>query len=242
MTYRYRALSEAALAKERNEDSLSIQELEGGILCIICDGLGGEVSAAKASEICVNTIESYFLNNSKQNYLDRIKNAILESNKKLFEFSMSEGGIRKMATTAEVMFLKNHSLFWGHIGDSRIYDLKNGKLSQVTKDHSLVQQMLDKGFLSMKDAFRHPNKNIITNALGEKLKIDFDLSKVILNAKDKHRFFICSDGVTEVVNDAELENFISQHDIDRCVENLSDEIKKRGAPDDFSFIILDHNF
>ncbi|GBD86152.1 serine/threonine phosphatase stp [bacterium BMS3Abin03] len=242
MTYNYRSLSEAGLAKDRNEDSLSIQEMEGGILCIICDGLGGEISAAKASEVCVNTIESYFISHAKQNYLDRVKYGILESNKKLFEFAPGEDGLKRMATTAEVLFLKNHSLFWGHIGDSRIYDLKNGKLSQITKDHSLVQQMLDKGFLSMKDASQHPNKNIITKALGEKPKIDFDLSKVILNSKDKHRFLICSDGVTEVLNDNELEEIVSQRDMDKCVNILSDEIRKRGAPDDFSFIILDHNY
>ncbi len=239
MTYQVSTISESGLKKRLNEDSVLTHELDGGILCVICDGLGGQTSAAKASDICINTIKSYFTNQTCNNYLTRVKDSILEANTVLYNLTHKEQRRTKMATTADVLFLKDHYMYWGHIGDSRIYDLKNGSLYQLTKDHSLVQQMLDTGFLTVKDASRHPNKNIIMRALGEHAKIDVDLSKVILNSKDKHRFLACTDGVTAVISDDELEGYLQEPDIEECLSTIAKEVVKRGAPDDYSMIIIE---
>ena len=239
MAYNFKSFSESGTAKFINEDSHLIVEIEDGVLCIICDGVGGEMGSAKASKIGSASIKSYFINNPNQNYLDRIKESISHANGMLLETASRDTSVNKLATTAEVLFLKDHQLFWGHIGDSRIYDLKNGKITQLTKDHSLVQQMLDRGFLSVKDASLHPNKNIIMKALGEKSNIDIDTGKIILNSNDAHRFLICSDGVTAVILDDELEEILNQKNLDDCTSVIREQVIQRGAPDDYSFIILD---
>ena len=239
MGYKYVSISKKGCNKNRNEDSIGILELEDGILCIVCDGLGGGLAAGKASEICVKTIQTYFLESNKKNYLSKIRESIISANTELFGMSISSKKLKGMATTTDVFFFNNSTIIWGHIGDSRIYHLKNGKLYQLTKDHSLVQQMLDKGYISMKAASKHPNKNVIMSALGESLDVEIDSSKLILDTKADHRFMICSDGVSAVLGKKELEIILKENDLDKCINLLDKKIKSAGAPDDYSIIIIE---
>jgi len=239
MGYNYVSITKKGSNKRSNEDSIGILELEDGILCIVCDGLGGGLAAGKASEICVKTIQTYFLESNKKNHLSRIRESIISANAELFGMSISSKKLKGMATTTDVFFFNNSTIIWGHIGDSRIYHLKNGKLYQLTKDHSLVQQMLDKGYISMKAASKHPNKNVIMSALGESLDVEIDSSTLILDTKADHRFMICSDGVNAVLGKKELEIILKENDLDKCINLLDKKIKSAGAPDDYSIIIIE---
>ncbi len=239
MGYKYVSITKKGSDKNRNEDSIGILELEDGILCIVCDGLGGGLAAGKASEICVKSIQTYFLESNKKNHLSKIRESIISANAELFGMSISSKKFKGMATTSDVFFFNNHTIFWGHIGDSRIYHLKNSKLHQLTKDHSLVQQMLDKGYISMKAASKHPNKNVIMSALGESLEIEIDSSKLILDTKATHRLMICSDGVNAVIGKEELEMLLSENDLDKCIDTLDEKIQSADAPDDYSIIIIE---
>ena len=241
MGYKYTSVSKKGSNKELNEDFIGILELDDGVLCIVCDGLGGGLSPRKASELCVKSIQTYFLESNKKNHLSKIKESIITANAELFGMSISSEKFKGMATTSDVFFFNNHTVFWGHIGDSRIYHLKNGKLHQLTKDHSLVQQMVDKGYISMKAASRHPNKNVIMSALGENLDIEIDSSKLILDTKASHRFMICSDGVNTVIRNEELEAILKENDLDKCIDTLDKKIQSAGAPDDYSIIIIEKN-
>jgi len=237
--YKYTSITKKGSNKDRNEDSIGIMELEDGVLCIVCDGLGGGLAAEKASELCVKSIQTYFLESNEKNHLNKIKESIVAANAELFGISKSSKKFKGMATTSDVFFFNNHTIFWGHIGDSRIYHLKNSKLHQLTKDHSLVQQMVDEGYISMRAASKHPNKNVIMNALGESLDIEIDSSKLILDSKASHRFMICSDGVTAVIGKEELEIILNENDIDKCIDMLDKKIQSAGAPDDYSIIVIE---
>jgi len=239
MGYKYKSLTKKGSNKKSNEDSIGILEIDGGILCIVCDGLGGGLAAGKASDICVKSIQNYFLESKEKKHLNKIRGSIISANAELVGMSVSNKKYKGMATTSDVFFFNNHTVFWGHIGDSRIYHLKNGKLHKLTKDHSLVQQMLDKGYISMKAASKHPNKNIIMNALGESLDIEIDSSKLILDPKSTHRFMICSDGVNVVIGKEELEKILNENDLDKCMNILDKKIQTAGAPDDYSIIIIE---
>ena len=239
MSYRYSSISKTGNGKKRNEDSIGIMELEDGVLCIVCDGLSGEFAAERAAKLCVESIQNYFQTSSERNHLVKIRDSIKIANRYILELAASKKEWKGMATTTDVFFLNNNIIYWGHIGDSRIYDLKNGKLNQLTKDHSLVQQMVDGGFLSIKDAFKHPNKNVIMKALGEQQKIEIDLSKVILKPSDRHRFMMCSDGVNAVIDNMEMEEILKISDLDKCIDVFDEKIQSRGAPDDYSLIILE---
>jgi serine/threonine protein phosphatase PrpC len=241
MGYKYKSISKKGSDKERNEDFIGIMEMEDGILCIVCDGLGGGLAPRKASELCVKSIQSYFLESNKKNHLYKIRESIITANAELFGMSVSSEKFKGMATTSDVLFFNEHTIFWGHVGDSRIYHLKNGKLHQLTKDHSLVQQMVDKGFISMKAASKHPNKNVIMSALGESLDIEIDSSKLILDTSARHRFMICSDGVNAVIDNEELGKILKENNLDKCIDKLDKKIQSAGAPDDYSIIIIERN-
>ena len=187
----------------------------------------------------MKSIQTCFLESNEKNHLSKIRKSIIAANAELFGISISSKKFKGMATTSDVFFFNNHTIFWGHIGDSRIYHLKNSKLHQLTKDHSLVQQMVDEGYISMRAASKHPNKNVIMNALGESLDIEIDSSKLILDAKASHRFMICSDGVTAVIGKEELEIILNESDLDKCIDTLEKKIQSAGAPDDYSIIVIE---
>ena len=239
MDYKYSSVTNIGLKRNNNEDSLGIFEVDNGILAVVCDGLGGNKAGDVASQLCVNRVHDHFLASEQSDYLDRIKFSINKANKDLIEKANSSPELKGMATTIEVLFLKNSTAYWGHVGDSRIYFARNGKLKQLTKDHSLVQKLVDEGYLTLKEAEHHPNKNIIMRALGDNSKVEIDLSKIKLNPSDDYLFFMCTDGVTGVMNDNELENIFL--DYDKINETLSNLILKRGAPDNFSFVIIAKN-
>ncbi len=239
MSLKYNSLSKSGKGKMQNEDSIGIVQIDGGLLCIVCDGLGGGVDAAKASRFCVKTIQEYFLDSPGKNYLTKIKESVYIANALLCDLSTSMYNSKGMTTTSDVFFLNSQTLYWGHIGDSRIYNFINGKLQQLTKDHSLVQEMLDNGYISVEDAAKHPNKNIILNALGEYLDVEIDVSKMKLNHAEHYRFMICSDGVNVVLNNSELEQILNIIDIDECLKVLDEKIQSGRSPDDYSIILID---
>jgi protein phosphatase len=238
MHYKYTSLSEIGLKRLDNEDFFGVFKVEEGLLAVVCDGLGGNKAGEVASQLTVNTIREVFTQLGGFDYLERIKQAILEANRIVLEKSAKEVSLNGMATTVEVLFLNEDTAYWGHIGDSRIYKLKNNKLKQLTKDHSLVQKLVDEGYLTLKEAENHPNKNIIMRALGDNSSVEIDLSKKKLNSRDELKFFICTDGVTAVVSDSELQNYLQLGDLSVISEELSKVIVARGAPDNYTFVLI----
>ncbi len=236
--YTYTFHSDIGLKRVDNEDSVGVFELEDSILAVVCDGLGGNKAGEVASKLSVDSVYQYFLNSKNSDYLAEIKNAIIYANEKVLEKSASEEKYSGMATTVEVLLLKDNTAYWGHVGDSRIYNFRNNKLKQLTKDHSLVQKMVDEGYLTLKEAENHPNRNIIMRALGENSDVEIDLSKQKLNSKDDNLFFICTDGVSGVIDDSELESILSSRNGNYILRKITETVKERGAPDNFSFVII----
>jgi protein phosphatase len=236
--YTYTSLSNHGKIRPHNEDAIGIFQTENGFLVIICDGLGGGLSGEFASKVSVEKIYKNFLNSNENDMLKRIRVSIEKANKFVYEKSNGNLNFKGMATTCEVLLLNHSSVYWGHIGDSRIYFLKNKKLSRLTKDHSLIQKLIDEGTLSLKDSSRHPKKSVIMNAIGDGEVPEVDTSKMLLPFNDKWKFFVCTDGVTCVVDDLELENLLAQRDLQKISDKLMKLIEKRGAPDNYSFVIV----
>lgn len=241
MNYKYTHASKIGFKRSENEDAVGVYKIEGGLLAIVCDGLGGKNAGEVASNLTLEAILSFFKESKKSDYLARIKFAIENANSLLLNKSSHDTELKGMATTVEVLFLKGNTAYWGHIGDSRIYNLRNGKLKLLTKDHSLVQKLVDDGYLSISEAENHPNRNIITRAVGEADPIDIDLSKMKINTSDNNTYFICTDGVTTEVRDYELEVLLSRPDPGEISDSLVDIIESRGANDNFTYVIIKEN-
>lgn len=225
--------------KKFNEDAVETAEIEGGLLAVLCDGVGGDRGGDLAARIALKSAIYFFSSSDSDDYLERIKIAIVESNSFVMNHSLSNNPEKNMATTMELVYVKDNVAYWGHIGDSRIYHLKSKRLNQITKDHSLVQKLLDEGFITHKQAANHPQRNVIVKALGDNESIDPDISKIRLNENDGNRFFICSDGVSNLIGNNELEEILASNDIEDVKIKLVKMIKLRGANDDYSFIIID---
>ncbi len=238
MNYNYTVVSEHGKVRKSNEDSVGIFQTDIGLLLIICDGLGGGLSGEFASRVSVETIYKTFSTSDEVDMLQRIRSAIEKANKFVYEKSNGNLNFKGMATTCEVLFLNSTTAYWGHIGDSRIYFYKNSKLSQLTKDHSLIQKLVDDGELAVKDFKKHPKKNVITKAIGDNKIPDVDTSKVVFSNHAQSKFFVCTDGVTVVVDDSELEYLLEYEDIVGISNKLKKLINKRGAPDNYSYVII----
>ena len=241
MKYKYISVSETGLKRVHNEDYIGVYDTSEGLLIIVCDGLGGNNAGEVASKMSVEAIYSNFSSSGKSDYLQIIKNSIINANHLLQDKSKMNIDLWGMATTVEVLLLTKDTAYWGHVGDSRIYFWKNGNLKQVTKDHSLVQKLVDDGLLTLKEAENHPNKHIIMRAVGDKPAIDIDLSKQKLNRKDDIKYFICTDGVTEVLKDNEIEILLKQKTLEKIAETIKHIINERGAPDNYSYVIVEKN-
>lgn len=239
MNYKYFSVTNIGLKRLDNEDSLGVFEVDNGILAVVCDGLGGNNAGDIASQLSVSTVYDYFKTSAENDYLKRIKSAIIAANQSILDKASTSNDFKGMATTIEVLFLLGNFAYCGHVGDSRIYNFKNDKLIQLTKDHSLVQKLIDEGYLTSSEAEHHPNRNIIMRALGDNSTLEIDLKQIELNPQDEQLFFLCTDGVTTVVNDTELEGILIEHD--NVKETLSNLIEQRGAPDNFSYVVITKN-
>lgn len=238
MNYAYLSISEHGKIREQNEDSVGIFHTDFGLLIVICDGLGGGLSGEFASMLSVETIHKSFVESHELDLLKRIRKSIEKANKFVYEKSNGNLNFKGMATTCEVLLLNGVSAFWGHIGDSRIYFHKNKKLNQLTKDHSLIQKLIDEGELAVKDFKNHPKKSVITKAIGDDQIPEIDTSKMLLPNQSQLKFFVCTDGVTCVVNDNELEILLEHENLSEISNKLKKLINKRGAPDNYSYVIV----
>lgn len=240
MAFKFIHFSEKGKNRKTNSDFISVKEFDDGVLSVVCDGLGESEQNETAAQIAAKFISKSFSSSGESDFVKRIRASISEANDILYLRNSSLNKINRRSTTVDVLYIRGHNAYWGHIGDSRIYYLKDERLHRLTKDHSLVQKLLDKGFLSMKEASEHPNKNVLFSALGEVKKIEIDASKMQLTPYNNYRFFICTDGVSGTVADEELEKILNENNLSQSAEKISSLIKQRGEPDDYSFIILNH--
>lgn len=239
MGFNYIKFTSPGSVKKINEDAVDTAEINGGLLAILCDGVGGDNGGDLAAGIALKSALYFFSASEEIDYLEKIKLAIIESNSFVLNHSYTSMPLKNMATTLEIIYLKENIVYWGHIGDSRIYHLKSNRLNQITKDHSLVQKLLDEGYITHKQAANHPQKNVIVKALGDNKIIEPDISKIRLNVNEVNKFFICSDGVSNLVSHSELEDVLILSDLEEIKNKIIKLIKLRGAVDDYSFIIIE---
>jgi PPM family protein phosphatase len=234
----YENTSQTGKVRKSNEDRLKICNVDDGLLAILCDGLGGSSGGEVAANLCIETITEYFSNTSGTDVLQKISNAMVTANDVIYDESHKNDQLFNMSTTLEIVLIQNSTIFWGHIGDSRIYSYKNRKLKQITKDHSLVQKLVDEGQLSVAQAEVFPNKNVIVKAIGSSEKIMPDVSKVRFQGSGRQKILMCSDGVHGVVSHDELEDILSENKLTDSKKKLINLIERRGSPDNYSFIII----
>jgi serine/threonine protein phosphatase PrpC len=256
---RYAGRTAVGLVREHNEDNFTIVNLEtgdkrprselcldpvlpGGMLYAVCDGMGGAAAGEVASQMAVDILADAMRRGGAPKDRDalarRLVSAVEEAGKRIFDEAQKERAKRGMGTTATVTVLVDKVLFVAEVGDSRAYLLRNGVLKQLTKDQSLVNQLIEAGHLTEEEAEAFEHSNIILQALGTAEAVQVDLTFVELRRGD--RLMLCSDGLSGLVHaDSIAEAMRTLHDPNLCCTKLIEYAEAGGGHDNITVIVVD---
>lgn len=223
-----------------NEDSLYADaDAERGLF-IVADGMGGHAAGEVASEMAVQTVArelAEIRDLAGPAPLVKMAEALKESNRAIYERTIVEADKQGMGTTASCILMGTGRWIIGHIGDSRVYLLRDGVFRQVTKDHSYVQEQVDAGFLTPEQARYHPYSNVITRCVGANASVEADVLQGELQNGDL--FLVCSDGLTGMVEDPQLRKILETRVTPgRMVDAMITEANRRGGLDNITAIVV----
>ncbi len=223
-----------------NEDSLYADADRERGLFIVADGMGGHAAGEVASEMAVQIVARDLSDVRDLMHADvgsRMADALKAANRAIYERTIQEAEKQGMGTTASCLLAGQGRYIIGHIGDSRVYLLREGVFRQVTKDHSYVQEQVDAGFLTPEQARYHPYSNVITRCVGANAAVEADVLSGELRNGDL--FLIASDGLTGMVEDPQLRRILeSKQTPGRMVDSMITEANRRGGLDNITAIVV----
>ena len=213
-----------------NQDAL----IERDMLWGVADGMGGhnggETASAGARDGLIEALEG------KEPSPQALREGVEAVNARLFEQQKQDAALSGMGTTLSVLWLSDHYVYIGHVGDSRVYLLREGKFRQLTEDHSLVAELYRMGQLTREQAANHPMRNVITRAVGTEEGIDVDL--LVEERRPGDLWLVCSDGLYGMVADDQIEAVLRGHTPKRAADLLMDKALTAGGRDNVSLVIL----
>lgn len=235
-------LTDAGRVRSHNEDSVTIlKNANDEYLLIVADGMGGHRKGEVASSMALSQLGKRFTEISsigtKLDAVNWLNDNVNEINKSIIKYAEENVDSMGMGTTLVVALLTKEYLIFGNIGDSSGYALKNGKLHKVTKDHTLVNLLVEAGDLTEEEAKFHPKKNVLMKALGASDKCEMDIFDVDL---DSEGILLCSDGLTNMLTDEQIEKVLNDEslEIEDKVSKLIRKCNARGGTDNISVAYL----
>ena len=224
-------ISKTGLVRQRNEDRFYAQ----GPLLIVADGMGGYTGGEYASTMVVDTIVEV-VNEATEMSTDVLQNAILQANRIVYEKSQSYKELEGMGTTAVVAYVQEDALYWAHVGDSRLYRYGEDGLHRMTKDHSMVQQLVEAGTITEEEVIHHPKRNMLTRAIGVYETVEVDTGVVEVHQND--RILLCSDGLSGYIEESKIEQVLSEENNEsRALEDLVHLVYDAGARDNVTIVL-----
>jgi serine/threonine protein phosphatase PrpC len=229
------AQSDLGLVRDGNEDSALISQN----LIAVADGMGGHAGGEVASAIAINTLEALLpvITDTEidiDSREDLFLNLSYEVDAEILRVSKERPELSGMGTTLTALAITNNQVDLLHIGDSRCYLWRDKKLTRLSYDHTVMQELLDQGRLTPDEVFDHPQRSLLTQALMGDSGIDPVLMSYEVKINDK--FLICSDGLTNVLSDLEISKIIKATDEDKLLAELITETKAKGAPDNITIV------
>lgn len=236
--------TDAGCVRTNNEDSgLYISPSDGdvladkGVLAIVADGMGGHASGEVASQLAVSVISRVYYE-AKGDPHRALKQAVTQANKEIFNVAAEKEGLRGMGTTCVVLAIKNGQAFCAHVGDSRLYLLRDGDVYQLTEDHSAVMEMVRRGIIKREEAQHHPDKNVILRAVGTQDVLEVETWQEPMNVQAGDQFLLCSDGLSDLVTTDEIKDVLRSNDLHTASTALIALAKERGGHDNVTVAIV----
>lgn len=227
--------------RQENQDDYRAGELPGGaVWALVCDGMGGAKGGREASQGACNVIENFFQEQYAQCGVGQeepfLEKALLYANRFVFQKAAHEEALAGMGTTAVCALVRSGNVYLCHAGDSRAYLIRDGKLTQLTHDHSYVQELVDCGTITEEEAEHHPQKNIITKALGVDYRLEPEFTAAKLKRED--RLLLCTDGLTNMVPVEEMEELLAQGTFYDLPDRLIEAANAHGGSDNITALLL----
>lgn len=236
------AYSDIGRVRKINEDSYFSYKNENLIGGMVADGMGGCNAGEVASKMTTMIVKDHIMRkfNPDMDYVElaeMIRRAFIEANAEIYEYACHHEEAHNMGTTASMAFIYKNKLIVVHVGDSRVYTVSKDGICQITTDHSLVQELLSRGRISSDDAKNHPQKNIITRAIGTEPSIKVDVS---IKDYGGETVIVSSDGLTNLVSDEQIMNIINEsEDLQEGAKALVALANKKGGMDNITCLAFD---
>lgn len=225
------AVTDRGQLRPNNEDGYRVR----GSLVAVADGMGGHQAGEVASAVALDTLFASSMEGPDPG--EALRAAVVEANRKVYWLSRTQPQYAGMGTTLTAARLARNRWWIAHVGDSRAYALRKGSLRQVTRDHSVVAELIARGQLRAEDAQTHPQRNLLTRALGLEAQIEVDLYSFAARPGD--RLLLCTDGLTGVVSDEAIREILaSDAPPELQARRLAAKAHERGAPDNVTVVIV----
>jgi protein phosphatase len=216
-----------------NEDSYLVD----APLFVVADGMGGHTGGEVASSTAVEMITETSHSTPPAN-IEALENYVKQANEAIWNKAQEDSSLHGMGTTCTLLHVEGSTVHIAHVGDSRAYLSRNGELSQLTEDHTLVERMVREGRLAREDAPNHPQRSIITRALGVDSQVEVDTTSIEVLAGD--RLLVCSDGLSSMLDDSKIQGFLeSEGDAQQTAERLIEAANEAGGEDNITVVVLD---
>ena len=196
-----------------NEDSMVTFDSPNGRVVAVCDGMGGQNAGDVASQLAVAVIQDILSDNTFATPEEAITSSVIAANQAILRKASMNEDMQGMGATCVMLIVKDGKVYYGSIGDSRIYYITNGMIRQITKDQSYVQTLVDAGQITLAEAEHHQDKNQITNALGVKGMTPPIIGQMPITPEPNSTFLLCSDGLSGMINNNTILNTVSRHDL-----------------------------
>jgi len=238
-------LSDIGCQRETNEDSYLYWEsaddqefLRKGRLAVIADGMGGHEGGQEASRLAVETVREVYGNGFSENPQTALIESFAAAHTRIVNYAEQHPAFQGMGTTCTAFVLVGHQLYFAHVGDSRLYLIRDSRISRLTRDHSYVGRLVESGLVRAEDAERHPQRHILTAALGAGLEVAAEGGEQGMLLQDGDNLLLCTDGLWGVVAEDELEHAVSKYAPAACCAALVKLARERGGPDNITLQIL----
>lgn len=234
------SLTDVGLVRTKNEDSMEIRQNKlGHHLVLVADGMGGHNAGNVASKMAAKIIAENFSKIDKPiDYKVFVEKVTKLANHEIYKAAMLKPSYSKMGTTLSFLIYDNKKMYTGHVGDSRIYFINKNSIQQITKDHTVIQEMLDSKSIGEEEAQNSPLKNVLLQALGTSKKLSLEIKEI--KPPNKFKILLCSDGLTANVSDEEIKNIVNcDISIEEKLKDLVELAKIKDGSDNISVLLME---
>ena len=232
---KYYSATDVGLVRKHNEDSLLVTDKQ---LFLVADGMGGHAAGDIASRIFVTTVDAALQDGENIDTQDSLRNVFIRGNQAIYISRLVHPERKGMGTTATMLSIREKTAVWAHVGDSRLYRLRNGELKQITRDHSLVADLVENGSITEAEARKHPHKNMLMRAVGVEEFVQVDTGEFAI--KDNDIFLLCSDGLTNMTSEEEIKQLLATDDGNKAAK-LVQAALDGGGMDNVTAIVVEYH-